>query len=65
MRMLQRVAKTNKSEMPSGYLEDASEVSKQGRPASLSICMCVHCFSRIAEQYIHLLVQLAGLTASN
>jgi len=27
MRMLQRVAKTNKSEMPSGYLEDASEVS--------------------------------------
>lgn len=31
MRMLQRVAKTNKSEMPLGYLEDASENGRQGR----------------------------------
>ena len=27
MRMLERMARTNKKDMPSGYLEDASEVS--------------------------------------
>jgi len=41
MRMLQRVAKTNKSEMPSGFLEDASEVSKCWRDHHPVICKSV------------------------